>query len=145
VEAASINVGIAVALENGLVAPAILGAESRSPRDLAHALRDLIERARTSHLRPAELADATFTISNLGMFDVTALTAIVIPPQVAILAVGRPVTRWSMENGQPTQRSALTATVSADHRALDGADVARFLETFKRQAEDALQLLPELT
>jgi pyruvate dehydrogenase E2 component (dihydrolipoamide acetyltransferase) len=145
VEAKSINLGVAVALGDGLVAPAILAADQLSPRELVTALRDLVERARTSHLRPAELSDATFTISNLGMFDVSAFTAIVVPPQVAILAVGRPVNRWSFERGHPVAHPTLTLTLSADHRALDGADAARFLETFKDQVEDPQRLLPEFS
>jgi pyruvate dehydrogenase E2 component (dihydrolipoamide acetyltransferase) len=88
------------------------------------------------------MTEATFTLSNLGMFDVSAFTAIVTPPQVAILAVARPVERWSLEDGRPTRRSLLTATLSADHRALDGVDAARFLETFKQSIEDPETLLP---
>jgi pyruvate dehydrogenase E2 component (dihydrolipoamide acetyltransferase) len=88
------------------------------------------------------MTEATFTLSNLGMFDVSAFTAIVTPPQVAILAVARPVERWSLEDGVPTRRSLLTATLSADHRALDGADAARFLETFKQSIETPETLLP---
>jgi len=107
------------------------------------ALEDLVKRARASRLRPAEMAEATFTLSNLGMFDVSAFTAIVTPPQVAILALARPVERWSIENGEPVRRAVMTATLSADHRALDGVDVARFLETFKGLFENSEMLLPE--
>jgi pyruvate dehydrogenase E2 component (dihydrolipoamide acetyltransferase) len=122
-QADTVNLGIAVALDDGLVAPALLDADALDLAATAAALKDLVARARASRLRPAELTDATFTLSNLGMFDVSAFTAIVTPPQVAILAVARPV------------RSVMTATVSADHRALDGVDVARFLETFKQSLE----------
>lgn len=77
------------------------------------------------------------------MFDVSAFTAIVTPPQVAILAVARPVERWAFDEGRPVGRAIMTATLSADHRALDGADAARFLETFKQAIEDSETLLPE--
>jgi pyruvate dehydrogenase E2 component (dihydrolipoamide acetyltransferase) len=142
-QASAVNLGIAVALDDGLLAPALLAAESLDVAATAAALRDLVERARASRLRPSEMSDATFTLSNLGMFDVSAFTAIVTPPQVAILAVARPLERWLLENGEPVRKSVLTATLSADHRALDGADAARFLETFKQAIEDSATLLPE--
>lgn len=138
-----LNLGIAIALDDGLVAPALLDAGELDAEATAAALRDLVGRARASRLRPAEMTDATFTLSNLGMFDVSAFTAIVTPPQVAILAVARPVERWSIENGEPLRRSVMTATLSADHRALDGVDAARFLETFKHSIESSETLLPE--
>jgi pyruvate dehydrogenase E2 component (dihydrolipoamide acetyltransferase) len=142
-QADAINVGIAIALDGGLVAPALLDADRLGARATAAALRDLAERARTQRLRPEELGGATFTLSNLGMFDVTAFTAIVTPPQVAILATARPVERVVLEEGAPTRVSVLTATLSADHRAVDGVDAARFLETFKKALEDPGSLLPE--
>jgi pyruvate dehydrogenase E2 component (dihydrolipoamide acetyltransferase) len=142
-QATPINLGIAIALDDGLVAPALLGADELDVEATSTALRDLVDRARASRLRPAEMSEATFTLSNLGMFDVSAFTAIVTPPQVAILAVARPVERWVFEEGQPVRRSVMTATLSADHRALDGVDAARFLETFKQAIEDSETLLPE--
>lgn len=142
-QANPINLGIAIALDDGLVAPALLGADELDIETTAAALRDLVERARASRLRPAEMNDATFTLSNLGMFDVSGFTAIVTPPQVAILAIARPVERYVFEDGELVQRSFLTATLSADHRALDGVDAARFLETFKGSLEDPETLLPE--
>jgi pyruvate dehydrogenase E2 component (dihydrolipoamide acetyltransferase) len=140
-QASPINLGIAIALDDGLVAPALLGADDLDVGGTAAAFRDLVERARSSRLRPAEMTDATFTLSNLGMFDVSAFTAIVTPPQVAILAVARPVDRWSFENDTPLRRSVMTATLSADHRALDGVDAAMFLETFKQSIENSETLL----
>jgi pyruvate dehydrogenase E2 component (dihydrolipoamide acetyltransferase) len=140
-EADEINVGIAIALEEGLVAPALLGADSLDLAATAAALRDLAERARSLRLRPAEISAATFTVSNLGMFDVTAFTAIITPPQVAILAAAKPVERWSFADGEAVLNTVMTATLSADHRALDGADAARFLATFKRAMEDPATLV----
>lgn len=142
-QADQINVGIAIALDHGLVAPALLGADTLDLAAIAAALRDLAERARSQRLRPAEISDATFTLSNLGMFDVTAFTAIITPPQVAILATARPVARWVLEGDTPAQTSVMTATLSADHRALDGVDAARFLETFKQAMEDPETLLAQ--
>jgi pyruvate dehydrogenase E2 component (dihydrolipoamide acetyltransferase) len=142
-QADDVNVGIAIALDDGLVAPALLTADRLDARETAAALRDLAERARAQRLRPAELGGATFTLSNLGMFGVTAFTAIVTPPQVAILATARPVERWLFANGAPQAVSVLTATLSADHRAVDGVDAARFLETFKQAMEDPETLLAD--
>jgi pyruvate dehydrogenase E2 component (dihydrolipoamide acetyltransferase) len=139
----TINVGVAIALDDGLVAPALLDAGSLDVMDTAVALNDLADRARTLKLRPAEISEATFTLSNLGMFEVSAFTAIVTPPQVAILATARPVERWRLVDGSPQPYSVMTATLSADHRALDGADAARFLGTFKHAMEDPETLLPE--
>ena len=142
-QARAVNLGIAIALDEGLIAPALLGADGLDVDATVDALRDLVDRARGSRLRPPELTDATFTLSNLGMFDVSAFTAIVTPPQVAILAVARPVERWSFNDGEPVRRSVMTATLSADHRALDGVDAARFLATFKEAIENTAALLPE--
>jgi pyruvate dehydrogenase E2 component (dihydrolipoamide acetyltransferase) len=142
-EADDINVGVAIGLDDGLVAPALLGADRLDVGETAEALADLVERARSMKLRPTEMSEATFTLSNLGMFDVSAFTAIVTPPQVAILATGRPVERWVGSGDAPERASLLTATLSADHRAVDGVEAARFLETFKRAMEDPETLLAE--
>lgn len=136
-QASAINLGVAIALDDGLVAPALLGADALDFDETATALRDLVDRARAARLRPAEMTDATFTLSNLGMFDVSGFTAIVTPPQVAILAVARPVESWALIDSQPVRRSLMTATLSCDHRALDGVDAARFLETLKHSIEEA--------
>jgi pyruvate dehydrogenase E2 component (dihydrolipoamide acetyltransferase) len=138
-EADEINIGIALALDDGLLAPALLGADRLDVAGTAAALGDLSDRARTSKLRPRELSDGTFTLSNLGMFEVSAFTAIVTPPQVAILATARPVERLTPAG----PAGLLTATLSADHRAVDGADAARFLETLKHAIEDPDSLLSE--
>jgi len=96
----------------------------------------LVERARAGKLRGSELTDATFTLSNLGMFDVDAFAAIVTPPQVAILATGRAARAPRYDGEELVPRTVLTATLSADHRAVDGADVGRFMGTFKRTLEN---------
>jgi pyruvate dehydrogenase E2 component (dihydrolipoamide acetyltransferase) len=139
-QADEVNIGVAVALDGGLIAPALLGADRLGLRETAQALADLVERARSSRLRPAEVGEATFTLSNLGMFQVTSFTAIVTPPQVAILAAGRSVERVRVVDGEIAQRSVMTATLSADHRAVDGVDAARFLQTLKKTLEAPVEL-----
>jgi pyruvate dehydrogenase E2 component (dihydrolipoamide acetyltransferase) len=134
-QADEINVGVAVALDDGLIAPALVGAGELGLAATAAALGDLVQRARSKKLRPAELSDGTFTLSNLGMFDVSSFSAIVTPPQVAILATGRSVRRVLPAEDGTRSASIMTATLSVDHRALDGADAAAFLETFKGALE----------
>jgi pyruvate dehydrogenase E2 component (dihydrolipoamide acetyltransferase) len=137
-----INLAVAVALEEGLITPVIHNCESLSLSEVAAAARTIIERARTGRLRQTDMERGTFTVSNLGMFDVTHFQAIVNPPQAAILAVGRlhrvPVF-GSGDRVVPAQ--LMTASVSADHRVTDGVEVARFLQELKRVLEDAFEIL----
>jgi pyruvate dehydrogenase E2 component (dihydrolipoamide acetyltransferase) len=130
-----INIGVAIALDDGLVAPALLGCDVLDIPVTAAALQDLVERARHGKLRGREMTEGTFTVSNLGMFDVSQFTAIVIPPQVAILAAGKVSRLPRFAGDEFVARRVMTVTVSADHRAVDGADVARFLETLKSGIE----------
>jgi pyruvate dehydrogenase E2 component (dihydrolipoyllysine-residue acetyltransferase) len=127
----AVNVGVAIALDDGLIAPALLGCERLGVEEIATALRDLVARTRAGRLRAPELTEATFTLSNLGMFAVSQFTAIVTPPQVAILATGRTEPRAMVRDGVIVARRTMNATLSADHRAVDGAGAARFLETLK--------------
>ena len=126
-----INLGVAVALPEGLIAPAVLDCRDRQIGDLAAGLADLIERTRAGKLRAAEIAEGTFTLSNLGMFDVSAFAAIIAPPQVAILATAKAVERPVVRNGQVVVRKVMTATLSSDHRVVDGIAAASFLTTLK--------------
>lgn len=132
-----INIGVAVATDGGVIAPALLNCGQLPLAELSSALADLVARTRSGRLRASEMTDATFTVSNLGMFPITQFTAIVTPPQVAILAAGalEPVLR--LQNGSIVEEQRLTVTLSADHRALDGADAARFLAALKAHVEDA--------
>lgn len=125
----AVNVGVAITVDDGLMAPAILGCEALDLDQVGRALRDLVARTRTGHLRAIEIDGATFTLSNLGAFDVAGFTAIITPPQVAILATGRSEPRAVVRDGQIVIRHILTATLSADHRAVDGAAAAAFLGT----------------
>jgi pyruvate dehydrogenase E2 component (dihydrolipoamide acetyltransferase) len=140
VPADEVNLGIAVALEDGLIAPALLSAERLTVRETGEQLRDLAARARSGKLRAEEISGATFTLSNLGMFDVTRFTAIIVPPQVAILATGKIVRRLVLGEDGVEAAPFLNATVSADHRAVDGADVAAFLGSFSKALQRPAQL-----
>jgi pyruvate dehydrogenase E2 component (dihydrolipoamide acetyltransferase) len=122
-----VNIGVAIAVNDGVVAAVIPNAHTASLAEIATQRRDLSERARAGKLRPADLADATFTISNLGMHHVDQFTAIIIPPQVAILAVGSIADRVVAIDGKPSVRPMMTLTLSCDHRAVDGARAAMFL------------------
>jgi len=106
---------------------AIHKADTTSLADIAVQRRELTERARAGRLRPSHIAAVTFTISNLGMFRVDAFTAIIVPPQVGILAVGAIADRVVPVNGEPGIRPMMTLTLSCDHRVLDGAQGATFL------------------
>lgn len=130
-----INVGMAVALESGLIVPVIRDADKRGILDIAKESRRLSEAARAGKLKPEEFSGGTFTVSNLGMFDVESFTAVINPPEAAILAVGAIAPAPAVENGQVTVRDQLKATLSVDHRALDGATAARFMQEFKRLLE----------
>ena len=126
-----INIGIAVAVDDGVVAPVIHNAANLTLGEIAVQRRDLTERARSGKLRPADVAGGTFTISNLGMFGVDAFTAIIIPPQAAILAVGRIADRVVPvgvgSEARPGVRPMMTLTLSSDHRVVDVARAAEFL------------------
>jgi pyruvate dehydrogenase E2 component (dihydrolipoamide acetyltransferase) len=131
----AVNVGVAIALDEGLIAPALLGCERLSAEQISDALRDLVTRTRAGKLRAPELTDATFTLSNLGMFEVSQFTAIITPPQVAILATGKTEPRAVVRDGAVVARQTMTVTLSSDHRAVDGAGAARFLGTLKQLVE----------
>jgi pyruvate dehydrogenase E2 component (dihydrolipoamide acetyltransferase) len=126
-ENAEINIGLAVAVEDGVVAPVVRNADKTSLGEIAAQRRDRTERARSNKLRPTDLAGGTFTISNLGMFGVDAFTAIIIPPQAAILAVGAIADRVVAVDGRPTVRPMMTLTLSSDHRVVDGVRSAEFI------------------
>ena len=122
-----INVAVAVAVEEGVVAPVLHKANSRNVGELAVKRRELTERAKAGRLQPADITGGTFTISNLGMYNVDAFTAIIVPPQAGILAVGRVGDRVVAVDGRPAVRPMITLTLSTDHRVADGARAALFL------------------
>lgn len=122
-----INIGIATAVEHGLVVPVIHAADRVSIQEIAARRRELVARARAGRSQPADLANGTFTISNLGMLGIDAFIAIVNAPQAAILAVGRIADRVVAEEGRAIVRPRMTMTLSCDHRVVDGARAAEFL------------------
>jgi pyruvate dehydrogenase E2 component (dihydrolipoamide acetyltransferase) len=124
---AHVNVGVAIAVNDGVVAAVIPHAHTADLAEIATRRRDIAERARAGKLRPADIADATFTISNLGMYHVDAFNAIITPPQAAILAVGAIADRVVAVDGKPAVRPMMTLTLSCDHRVADGARAAMFL------------------
>ncbi len=123
-----VNMGIAIAVSDGVVAAVIPNAHTAGIPEIAQQRRDIAERARAGKLRPADIADATFTISNLGMYHVDQFSAIITPPQAAILAVGSIADRVVAVAGQPAVRPMITLTLSCDHRVVDGARAAMFLD-----------------
>ena len=141
VQHADVNVGLAVAIDDGLVVPVLHRADTLTLAELAPRREDLVSRAQAGKLRPADIQGGTFTISNLGMFGVDAFNAIVNPPQAAILAVGRIADRVVAVNGQPAVQPTMVLTLSCDHRALDGARGARFLGALADLIEEPLALL----
>lgn len=136
-----INVGLAVAIDDGLVVPVIHNANQRSIDELTDSRRDLIGKARSGSLRPDDFANGTFTISNLGMLGVSEFSAIVNPPQAAILAVGQAQDRAVVENGQLVVRNQMSLTLSCDHRVVDGAIGARFMQALVSLIESPALLI----
>ena len=122
-----VNMGVAIAVNDGVVAAVIPNAHAASLAEIAKQRSDIAERARGGKLRPGDITDATFTISNLGMYQVDSFSAIITPPQAAILAVGSIIDRVVPIEGQPAIRPMLTLTLSADHRVVDGARAALFM------------------
>lgn len=132
-----INIGIAVAIEEGLVAPVIRNADRLSLQQLAEMSRELAEKAQKKKLFPLDYEGGTFTVSNLGMFGVDSFLAIINPPQCAILAVGQVAPRVVAHDQSIAVRPMMTMTLSADHRIVDGAIAARFLQEVKKLLEKA--------
>jgi pyruvate dehydrogenase E2 component (dihydrolipoamide acetyltransferase) len=122
-----VNMGVAIAVNDGVVAAVIPNAQVATLPEIATQRRNVAERAHAGKLRPADIADATFTISNLGMYQVDAFSAIITPPQAAILAIGTIADRVISVDGKPAVRPMMTVTISCDHRIADGAKAALFL------------------
>ena len=131
-----INIGLAVALEEGLVTPVIRGADGKSLAQLAAENRDLASRTREGRTRPEEISGGTFTITNLGANEIDGFTPIINPPQVGILGVGRVVEKPVIANGEIVKGEAMYLSLTFDHRVIDGAPAAAFLQTVKGLLED---------
>ncbi|MBV9209070.1 MAG: 2-oxo acid dehydrogenase subunit E2, partial [Acidobacteria bacterium] len=125
----------------GLITPVVRGAESKGVGQIAREVRELAERARSRRLKPEEYTGATFSVSNLGMFGIDEFTAVINPPEAAILAVGAMTPKPVVREGEVVVRQLMRVTMSCDHRVIDGATGARFLQTFKRMLENPLTML----
>ena len=135
-----INISVAMAVTDGVVGAVIPKADATALSDISVQRRDLAERARGGKLKPSDVANGTFSITNLGMYNVDAFSAIIPPPQAAILAVGRIGDRVVALNAQPAVRPMLTLTLSSDHRVVDGAQAALFLNDLA----EAIRVPPDL-
>jgi pyruvate dehydrogenase E2 component (dihydrolipoamide acetyltransferase) len=136
----AINVGMAVAASGALVVPTVFNADSKSLGQIARETRNLAERVRDGSIAPAELAGGTFTVSNLGMFGMTAITPVINPPQAAILGVGAMREQLVRADDEIVDQALMTLTLSCDHRILYGADAARFLARIRELLETPLKL-----
>ena len=136
-----VHVSMAVAVEDGLITPVIRHTDLKSLREIAAESRDLAGRARERRLKPEEYTGGTFSVSNLGMLDIDEFTAIINPPEAGILAVGRMVPQPVVHEGQVAIRRRMRATMSCDHRVIDGATGAQFLKTLKGMLENPLALV----
>lgn len=136
-----VNVGIAVALDSGLIVPVIKDADRKSVSQISYETRDLASRAKSGKLHPDEFTGGSFSISNLGMYGIDDFTAIINPPEAAILAVGAAVEEPVVRNGSLTTRTVITMTMTVDHRVLNGAEAAVFLHDLKSLLEEPLRIV----
>lgn len=141
VQHGAINIGIAVALESGLITVVCKNADQKSVRTIAQEVRTLVNRAREGKVRPEDIEGSTFSISNLGMFDVAQFSAIINPPEAAILAVGSARQQPVVKDNALQVGWRMNLTLSVDHRISDGAEAAQFLQQLARYLENPLQLL----
>ena len=136
-----INIGVAVAVDEGLMVPVINNVEAKSLTYINQEVKELAGKARTRKLQPQEMQGNTFTISNLGMFDIDEFTAIINPPDACILAVGSIVSKPIVKEGEITVGNIMKVTLSCDHRVVDGASGAKFLLTLKDMLENPLKII----
>jgi pyruvate dehydrogenase E2 component (dihydrolipoamide acetyltransferase) len=136
-----VHIGMAVAVEDGLITPVIRNAELKSLADIGREAKELAERARNRRLQPNEYTGSTFSVSNLGMFDIDQFTAVINPPEAGIIAVGSIAQKAVVVDGQPAVRRRMRITMSCDHRVIDGATGAAFLKTLKQMLENPLAML----
>ena len=137
----TVNIAVAIAEEEGLIVPAILDCAGKSLRQVSEMIKDLAERSSNGTLSTQEYTGGTFAISNLGMYDVTSFVAIIHPPQSAVLAVGTVSEKPTVQNGEVSISQIMTATLSADHRIVDGAEGAEFLIQVKNLLENPMGLV----
>ena len=135
------DIGVAVAIDEGLITPVIRGANLKGFFEIAAEIKDLAAKARAKKLQPDEYTGATFSISNLGMFGIKEFTAIINPPEAGILAIGGAEPIAVVRDGEITIRNIMNVTMSCDHRVIDGATGAKFLQTFKQMLEQPGMML----
>ena len=135
------DIGVAVAIEDGLITPVVRGADKKGFVEISSEIKDLAAKARAKKLQPEQYTGATFSISNLGMFGIKEFTAIINPPESGILAVGAANEIPVVRDGQIVVRSIMNVTMSCDHRVVDGATGAKFLQTFKQMLEQPAMML----
>jgi pyruvate dehydrogenase E2 component (dihydrolipoamide acetyltransferase) len=136
-----VHIGVAVAVEDGLITPVIRDADRKGVADIAREVRELAGRAREKRLKPDEYTGSTFSISNLGMFGIQEFTGVINPPEAGILAVGQVQDAPVVVGGQVVVRPRMKVTMSCDHRAIDGATGARFLQTLQAMLEEPAAIL----
>jgi pyruvate dehydrogenase E2 component (dihydrolipoamide acetyltransferase) len=135
------DIGVAVAIEEGLITPIVRAADQKSLSEIAAEVRELAGRARERKLKPEEFMGASFSISNLGMFGIDEFTAVINPPEGAILAIGAMSPKPVVRDNEVVVRQMMRVTMSCDHRVIDGATGAKFLQTFKKILENPLFLV----
>ncbi len=135
------DIGVAVAIDEGLITPVVRGANLKGFGEISAEIKDLAGKAKAKKLHPEEYTGATFSISNLGMMGIKEFTAIINPPEAAIIAVGGANATPVVRNGQVTVRSVMNVTMSCDHRVIDGATGAKYLQTFKQMLETPAMML----
>jgi pyruvate dehydrogenase E2 component (dihydrolipoamide acetyltransferase) len=136
-----VHIGMAVAIDDGLITPVIFDADTKGLAAISAEARELADRARARKLTPEQYTGSTFSISNLGMFGIDQFTAIINPPEAAILAIGAAEDKPVVVDGELTVRKRLRVTMSCDHRVVDGATGAKFLQTLRHMIENPLMLV----
>lgn len=136
-----VHIGVAVAVEDGLITPIVRDADQAGVAEISQQVRELAKRARERKLQPDEYTGATFSISNLGMFGIDEFTAIINPPEAGILAVGRVEEKVVVENGEIVVQPRMRVTMSCDHRVIDGASGAKFLQTLRQYLEEPAMMI----
>ncbi len=136
-----VHIGIAVAVEDGLITPVIRNADRKALADIGREAKELAEKARSRRLQPNEYTGSTFSVSNLGMFDIDQFTAVINPPEAGIIAIGSIAQKAVIVDGQAAARRRMRITMSCDHRMIDGATGAAFLKTLKQMLENPLAML----
>jgi pyruvate dehydrogenase E2 component (dihydrolipoamide acetyltransferase) len=136
-----VHIGVAVAVEEGLITPVVRDANKKGVSEISREVKELAGRGREKKLKPEEYTGSTFSISNLGMFGIEEFTAIINPPEAAILAVGAVKDTVVAEGGEMKIRPRMRLTLSCDHRVIDGATGAEFLQTLKRYLEDPMMMI----